>query len=64
MLRPELQNIIEQLCAAGCQQVNVHITAIEAGEVPGEMRGLDRSDRQLILGELRAIMAVYERCGE
>ena len=64
MLRPELHKIIEQLCAAGCQTVNEHIASIEAGQVPREMQALNREDRQLVLNELKTIMAVYERCGE
>lgn len=62
MLRPELQIIIEKLCAAGCQQVNMHIAEIEAGKPPAVMQGLNQTDRELILAELKAIMAVYERC--
>lgn len=64
MLRPELNDIVEQLCAAGCQAVSQHIASIEAGYLPNEMQALNSDDRRLVLNELKTIMAVYERCGE
>lgn len=62
MLEDTLQQVVEQLCNQGCQQVNRYISNIEAGNYPANMQELSQTQRSLVLEELRSIMAVYERC--
>jgi len=62
MLEPVLQQVVEQLCNEGCQQVNAYIQEIESGQLPDNMQPLNNGDREKVLSELKSIMAVYERC--
>ncbi len=62
MLEPKLQSIVEQLCSEGCQQVNVYIQEIEAQRIPDLMIELSAQQQQMILAELKSIMAVYDQC--
>ena len=59
-LPAEVQSIVESICELGCDRVNEIIVALEYGNSVEETRGLDKSDRQWILRELKAIMAVYD----
>jgi len=52
---------IEQLCQAGCERVHEHMDTLRAGRQLPEIGTLTRSERQSLLGELKSIMAVYER---
>ena len=63
MLKPELQTIVDHLCADGCKAVNQYISAMQAGDFPATMRALNHQERDLVLAELKSIMAVYDRCG-
>ncbi len=56
------QAVIEALCAKGCRQVWREIQALEAGDPPEETRGLTGAERDQVLSELKAIMAVYDSC--
>ncbi len=56
------QAVIEALCAKGCRQVWREIQALEAGNTPQEARGLTDAERDQVLTELKAIMAVYDSC--
>ena len=62
MLKAPLQTIVEELCNHGCRQVNTCISQIEAGKLPATMLKLSKRDQQAVLGELKSIMAVYDRC--
>ena len=64
MLEPALQSIVEQLCDHGCRQVSNYISQIESGKLPREMLQLSENDQQKVLGELKSIMSVYDRCGD
>jgi hypothetical protein len=55
-----VQSLIEAICELGCDRVNEIIDVLEDGNTVAETRGLDKSDQQWILRELKAIMAVYE----
>ncbi len=55
-----VQSIIESICKLGCDRVNEIIDVLECGNSVEETRGLDKSDQQWILMELKAIMAVYD----
>lgn len=59
---PRLQDVIDKLCNDGCRAVSQHILDIESGNFPVLMQGFSTSDVQLILKELKEIMAVYDRC--
>ena len=63
MLEPALQAIIEDLCHDGCKAVSHYIKDIESGDIPHQMAHLQTADQAKILTELKAIMAVYDRCG-
>ena len=56
------QAVIEALCAKGCRQVWRDIQTLEAGDPPEETRGLTGAERDQVLSELKAIMAVYDSC--
>jgi hypothetical protein len=53
---------IEALCRYGCREVWDIIRRLEQGEQMAETHGLDPSQRHLVIAELRAVMAVYDRC--
>ena len=54
-----LQACVESICGKGCQSVRRDIEVLEnAGELP-ETRGLSAAERDLVLDELKSIMAVY-----
>lgn len=59
---PALQSIVEELCDHGCRQVSTYINQIEAGKLPREMLKLSEKDQKVVLGELKSIMSVYNRC--
>ena len=64
MRATRLDDIVEEMCQKGCQAVHRDIRLLENGGVPPEVAGLPGPERQRILGELKAIMAVYgDRCG-
>ena len=54
-----VQSVIESICELGCDRVNEIIGALECGDPVEETRGLDKSDQQRVLMELKVIMAVY-----
>ncbi len=62
MLDAERVNrFIETLCARGCNAVRDTITALESGAAPGITGELNDEEREAVLRELKAIMAVYDR---
>lgn len=56
----QVQASIESICELGCNRVNEIIDALEYGKPVEETQGLDQTDQQWVLIELKAIMAVYE----
>ncbi|HSH28361.1 MAG TPA: hypothetical protein VK971_00515 [Thiohalobacter sp.] len=56
---PEVNVLIDRLCAQGCTVVQEHILALERGTEQPTYAHLDAAGRRLLLTELRAIMAVY-----
>ena len=52
---------VESICGLGCDRVNEIIDALESGQNVRETAGLDRSDRDQVLQELKDIMSVYDR---
>ena len=63
-IEPELQKVIEKLCNEGCKAVSLYIKEIEAGKLPEAMHSLSTTQKQVVLLELKSIMAVYDRCGD
>jgi hypothetical protein len=62
-LDPLLDARIEAICMRGCRQVRADIEILERGGTLPETRGLSGAQRDALLSELRAIMAVYgDRC--
>ena len=58
-----IDDCVERLCQKGCRRVWDDIAALERGEVPPEVAGLDAEARHRVLLELKSIMAVYgDRC--
>lgn len=57
----DLHDALEAACRRGCRYVLGAIAALERGEVPAELSGLDADLRRRALDELRAVMAVYDR---
>lgn len=54
-----VESIVESLCQNGCKAVWSYIEALEAGRSLPETAGLDDHQRQQVLLELKAVMAVY-----
>lgn len=58
-----IEQCVENLCRKGCRAVWADIEALESGRRLPETAGLSTVERQAVIRELRAIMAVYEgRC--
>ena len=60
-LSDDARTAVESICGLGCDRVNEIIDALESGDSVQETAGLDRSDRHLVLQELKEIMSVYDR---
>ncbi len=57
----QLSQCIDALCQCGCDAVRATITAMENGVVVPQVETLTEEERQMVLEELRAVMAVYDR---
>jgi hypothetical protein len=60
-LPTHIRATVESICESGCDRVNQVIEQLESGKTVAEMSGLDQSDQQQVLRELKDIMAVYNR---
>lgn len=56
-----INDCIESLCKCGCQAVRATINAMERGLPTPQTEGLAPTEREHVLNELKAIMAVYDR---
>ena len=56
----QLQLLIEQLCATGCERVNEIIEILENQGSIKETSQLSKWECDVVLLELKTIMAVYE----
>lgn len=63
MNHPEIARCVETLCLKGCKEVARLILALEQGESIMEIQTLGPDERQAVLDELKAIMAVYDERG-
>jgi hypothetical protein len=59
MNQQRIDHCIEALCDKGCRAVWGHIQRLEAGEPLAETVDLTEQERQAVLKELKAVMAVY-----
>jgi len=50
---------VEHICGLGCTRVNEIIDTLENGLACKELEGIPSEHRELVLLELKAIMAVY-----
>ena len=57
----KLQAIIEQICSTGCEQVNEIIETLERDESIEETKLLSAEECDIILHDLKSIMAIYEQ---
>ena len=55
---------VDAVCEQGCKHVNACIRALQNGEEFPEVAGMPEGERQLLLQELVAIMAVYDSACE
>lgn len=56
-----VQRCVEFLCSSGCAAVRATIAALERGQPVCATEGLDEAERRAVLGELKVVMAVYDR---
>jgi hypothetical protein len=63
MYTSKVARCIETLCHKGCKEVTQIILALERGDPLEEVRDLSEEERQAVLDELKAIMAVYGEGG-
>ena len=63
MNQAKIHECIEALCEKGCDEVNRTIQKMEQGETVEEAAGLAADEHQVVLQELKSIMAVYQERG-
>jgi hypothetical protein len=56
----QVSQCIDALCQCGCDAVRATISALETGAVVPQVETLSDDERQLVLDELKAVMAVYD----
>lgn len=61
MDQAKIDRSIETLCHKGCSEVTRIIGMLEQNQPLPETEALDISERNAVLHELKAIMAVYDR---
>ena len=61
LISSKSQHCVEQLCAEGCRSVRLCITRLEQGEDVSQTDELKPEEKQQVLAELKAIMAVYDK---
>ncbi len=59
----QVNQCIEALCLCGCDAVRATIEAMEAGADVPQVQTLGSEEREVVLGELKAVMAVYDARG-
>ena len=56
----QVNQCVDALCQCGCDAVRATIQAMELGAEIPQLQTLNREERQVVLDELRAVMAVYD----
>ena len=54
-----IADCLERLCQKGCLSVRADIQLLEQGKALPETEGMDQQEVQLVLRELKSIMAAY-----
>lgn len=57
----KVHQCVEALCNNGCEAVRATIGALESGQDIKQTEGMEQDEREAVLRELQAIMAVYDR---
>ncbi len=60
MYTKQVNQCVEALCQCGCDAVRATIKAVELGAEVPQMQTLNSEERELVLHELKAVMAVYD----
>lgn len=60
MQNPSIEQRLTQICALGCTRVSEIITLLEQKQFAPEIDDLPAAERDQLLAELQAIMAVYQ----
>ena len=60
-LPAQVRTTVESICELGCERVNEIIAELESGQRVHETAELSSIDKQTVLHELKAIMAIYNR---
>jgi hypothetical protein len=56
----QVNQCVDALCQCGCDAVRATIKAMEIGAEIPQLQTLGHEERQLVLAELKAVMAVYD----
>jgi hypothetical protein len=56
----QVNQCVDALCQCGCDAVRATIKAMELGADIPQLQTLDADGRKMVLGELKAVMAVYD----
>ena len=56
----QVNQCVDALCQCGCDAVRATIKAMESGAGVPQLETLDHEERQVVLDELKAVMAVYD----
>ncbi|MEE9448005.1 MAG: hypothetical protein V3V09_08580 [Arenicellales bacterium] len=59
-LNEQIDNILEDICAEGCQSVTATIEKMEAGKLPEKLAAFNAQEIKQLLHELKAIMQTYQ----
>ena len=60
LMQNRVDSCVEALCQKGCRNVWGDIEALESGQSLPEAEGLDESEIQAVIVELKSIMSVYK----
>lgn len=60
MDQQKIQDIVAQICDLGCTRIRQLIESMETGVAIRETRTLNTAECQVVLTELKSIMAIYD----
>ena len=56
----QVNQCVDALCQCGCDAVRATIEAMEMGADVPQLQTLNHDEREVVLDELKAVMAVYD----
>lgn len=59
----QVNQCVDALCQCGCEAVRATIQAMEVGADIPQLQTLNQQEREVVLDELKAVMAVYDDRG-